>query len=227
MIKAVLFDLDETLLDRTLSLERFLPHHLERIALEPAQTAGYLKRFHELDAKGYGPKDLMFATLVAEFDLKQTGPELHRNFTHEAAKGSVLYPDALPTLLELRKRGFALGIITNGTVAMQQGKLHACNLEPMVDFSLISEREGIKKPDPRIFNTALERLGLQAKQVLFVGDHPINDIAGAAKVGMHTAWLRQGRKWSLEGIKPTVTLECLNELLALVDGIVLVDGVTL
>jgi putative hydrolase of the HAD superfamily len=215
MIKAVLFDLDETLLDRTRSLERFLPQHVQRIGLEPDQIEGYVTRFHELDAKGYGPKDVMFATLVSEFDLRQTEPELHRNFTHEAAKGSVLYPDAIPTLLELCKRGFALGIITNGTVAMQQGKLQACQLEPLVDFSLISEREGIKKPDPRIFNTALERLGLPAAQVLFVGDHPQNDVGGAANVGMLTAWLRQGREWPLERISPTFTLKALGDLLEL------------
>ena len=118
-----------------------------------------------------------------------------------------------------------MGIITNGTVAMQQGKFQACNLESRVDFALISEREGNKKPDPRIFNTALERLGLDASQVLFVGDHPINDIVGAAKVGMQTAWLRHGREWEYgydvmhsHGFEPTFTLECLNDVLALVDG---------
>jgi putative hydrolase of the HAD superfamily len=92
------------------------------------------------------------------------------------------------TLTALRERGLRLGIVTNGETEFQLKNIHALGLPELVDTILISEQERIKKPEPDIFLRAAERLGTTPSRCLFVGDHPVNDIDGAKRVGMRTAW---------------------------------------
>ena len=58
---------------------------------------------------------------------------------------------------------------------------------------LISEKEGIKKPDPRIFKKALEQLNVSANESLFVGDHPVNDVKASQDVGMLAVWKKDSQ----------------------------------
>ena len=53
----------------------------------------------------------------------------------------------------------------------------------------------MKKPDPRIFQLALDHFGLEPEQCLYIGDHPLNDIQGAAKAGMNTIWMKVNQPW--------------------------------
>ena len=86
--------------------------------------------------------------------------------------------------------GLKLGLITNGSVRMQSRKLQCLALAPMFDTILISDAEGIGKPDPRIFHRALERLNTSPARSVVVGDHPEVDVAGARAAGMQTIWRR-------------------------------------
>lgn len=74
----------------------------------------------------------------------------------------------------------------------------------------------MKKPDPRIFEMALKKLGLNPEECIYVGDHPINDIQGASKVGMETIWIKVNQPWieSIEA-KPLYQISTLSELLGL------------
>ena len=105
----------------------------------------------------------------------------------------MLFADAARTLAALRASGLELGLITNGSVRMQSRKLECLALSPMFDTILISDAEGISKPDPRIFSRALERLNATAAQSVFVGDHPDVDVAGARAAGMRAIWRRDRR----------------------------------
>ncbi|MNO85275.1 Pyrimidine 5'-nucleotidase YjjG [compost metagenome] len=85
------------------------------------------------------------------------------------------------------------------------------------DEITVSGDLGIKKPDERIYRIALERLGVAAEDTVIVGDHPVNDIWGAARVGIRGVWLQRNHKWSddLQGGKPWKEINELNELLSL------------
>ena len=98
--------------------------------------------------------------------------------------------DSLNTLEALREGGKKLGIITNGPTAWQSRKIECMGIAPLFDTILISETEGIQKPDPRIFARALERWGIPADEAMFVGDHPTIDIAGAKGAGLIPVWKR-------------------------------------
>jgi putative hydrolase of the HAD superfamily len=102
----------------------------------------------------------------------------------------VLFPDAAETLSCLRTPGLKLGVITNGSIRMQRRKRQCLALAPMFDTILISDAEGISKPDPRIFHRALERLDISPTRSVFVGDHPEVDVAGARAAGLKAIWRR-------------------------------------
>ena len=86
-----------------------------------------------------------------------------------------------------------LGLITSGSVRMQSRKLECLALRPMFDTILISEGEGIHKPDRQIFCRALERFSADPRRAVFVGDHPEVDVAGARAAGMQAVWRRDPR----------------------------------
>jgi putative hydrolase of the HAD superfamily len=119
----------------------------------------------------------------------------------------VLFSDADWTLASLRGAGLKLGLITNGSVHMQSRKLKSLALAPMFDTILISDAEGVSKPDPQIFHRALERLGAKPGHSVFVGDNPDVDVAGARAAGMRAVWRRA------PGVSPAVTADAVIEQL--------------
>ena len=94
------------------------------------------------------------------------------------------------TMETLRANGKKLGLITNGPVEWQRRKLHALGMTDWFDAVLISEAEGIQKPDARIFLRGVERCGVAASEAMFVGDHPQTDVAGARDAGLVPVWKR-------------------------------------
>lgn len=69
----------------------------------------------------------------------------------------------------------------------------------------------MKKPDARIFQIALEAIGVVAADAIFVGDHPELDIVGPAKVGMRTVWLENGRPWPKDKAEPDYRIAAFSE----------------
>lgn len=105
----------------------------------------------------------------------------------------------------MREQGLRLAVITNGWSAFQRRTIDAIGIADAVDLILISEAEGLRKPDPRLFLRAAKQLGVSPSDRLYVGDNPDADILGAYATGMRAAWLRRGFDWPLG--KPTVGIE--------------------
>jgi len=129
-----------------------------------------------------------------------------------------LFDDALPTLGRLRERGYRLGLISNtpwGTPDyLWQSQLRRFGLPACLDVSVFSSAVGFRKPDPRLFREALERLGVPAARALFVGDDPRADVGGAQAAGLHAALLlRPGRTLLRSAPPPHLCIATLAELL--------------
>jgi len=197
-VDAVVFDLDGTLLDRRRSFERFVRDQWERFAdrLQTAEQDQYVQTLIELDCDGYAPRKALFTGLTARFGIPSGVAEtLLDDYRAGFPNACVLFPDAARTLSVLRTSGLKLGLITNGSLRMQSRKLQCLALAPMFDTILISDAEGIAKPDPQIFHRALERLNVSPARSVFVGDHPELDVAGARAAGMQAIW-RRDPSWS-------------------------------
>ena len=99
------------------------------------------------------------------------------------------FPGALETLVELRRRGVALALVTNGEAPSQRGKIEQVGLVPYFDVVVVEGEFGIGKPDPAVFRHALAAVGRQPHQAWMVGDDLAKDIAGGIGAGMHTVWV--------------------------------------
>ncbi len=91
-------------------------------------------------------------------------------------------------LTRLEEQGLKLGLITNGLGEFQTRSIEALAISEYFDVILISEIEGIKKPQSEIFLKALKQLQVKPQEAVFIGDHPIHDIQGSRKVGMKGIW---------------------------------------
>ncbi|MEF7556355.1 HAD family hydrolase [Bacillus thuringiensis] len=193
MIRAVLFDLDGTLLDRHQSLDGFIHDQYNRFSLHftNIEEADYCSRFLELDNNGYTWKDKVYATLLSEYNITTLTPEqlLHdyiTNFQHHC----IPFQNMHELLQRLTQQNIKIGIITNGFTDFQMNNLRALNIHTYTNTILVSEAEGIKKPHPEIFERALKKLDVKAEECLYVGDHPENDVLGSERVGILGLWKR-------------------------------------
>lgn len=191
-IQAVLFDLDGTLLDRDTSLLHFVKDQYRRYPeLQTVEQDLFVQRFVELDNHGYLWKDKVYQQLIQEFSIPNLGWSLLLDdYLYNFQQHCTGYPNLLTMLTELKNNGLKIALISNGYGQFQYDNFKALNIEPLFDEVLISEWEGLRKPDPAIFHRALTRLGVAAENAVFVGDHPDNDIRASREAGMKAVWKR-------------------------------------
>lgn len=191
MIKAVIFDLDGTLLNRDASVETFIESQYERLknCLGHISKELYISRFIELDCRGYVWKNKVYQQLITEFNIKGiTWEQLLHDYLAEFKKHCIPFPNLNSILEALKKQSILIGIITNGMGQFQMDNITALGIEKYFKTIVISEWEGVKKPNPEIFEKALKQLNVLANESVYVGDHPENDVIAAGKVGMKTIW---------------------------------------
>jgi len=201
MIKAVIFDLDGTLLDRSRSLRAFINEQHNRLFeyLQPIPRDQFAKRFIELDAKGYVWKDRVYQQLIGEFEIKRIDwGTLLDDYVANFQTHCIPFPNLLSMLEDLTRKSIRLGMITNGRGQFQLDNIAALGIEDYFEEILISEWEGTAKPDPVIFQKALSRLGVSPDEAVYIGDHPKNDIQAAQAIGMKAIWKRDPY-WSCLG----------------------------
>jgi len=81
-----------------------------------------------------------------------------------------------------------LGIITNGFAKFQMNNIRGLKIDSYFDEILISELEGVRKPEIEIFTRAVNRLGIEPHEAIYVGDHPVNDVEASIRAGMIGVW---------------------------------------
>jgi putative hydrolase of the HAD superfamily len=213
-IQAVIFDLDNTIIDRTSSFQSFAASMLEHYFNHEADHSQMLNLVMELDQDGYKDKRELFDELLVSLPWlnKPKQAELMRYYHEHYAKNAVLMENARAVIGYIRDK-YKTAVITNGRNAIQYGKLDHLELRAAFDFIIVSEEAGYKKPDLRIFEAACTGLKLYPHQCLYVGDHPVNDIEGAWRAGMSTIWVKVNQPWREElEAKPLHTINRFDEL---------------
>jgi putative hydrolase of the HAD superfamily len=189
MIKGFIFDLDGTLLDRDSSLKSFIVDQYERIsALQIMDKDVFVYKFIELDKRGYVWKDKVYQQIIQEFNLSLAWEELLADYINGFQRHCIGFPNLLETLQYLKKNHMKLGMITNGFGEFQTNNIKALGIADIFDTILVSEIEGLRKPDPEIFKRALHKLGLKPEEGVYVGDHPVNDVLASRRIGMKGIW---------------------------------------
>jgi putative hydrolase of the HAD superfamily len=104
-------------------------------------------------------------------------------------------------------------LITNGPSAIQRAKIERFELANYFDALIVSGEVGVAKPDPAIFALALARLGVEAREALFVGDSPEYDMRGAEAAGIAFVWMNAYGEELPEGFRqPLAVIERLGEV---------------
>lgn len=222
-IDAVAFDLDHTLYDRnatwralTEAVKReLLPKSKEIFTQElchALQKADRISTYAETSWRGMLDElkrdgILPCETPYAEFDA----------FIRHYFPGAIVpYSDTGKVLRWCREKGLGPSLITNGHAGLQEQKLEAMGLTDAFQVCIICNLDDGSpcKPQPAPFLTLAETLALPPERIIYVGDNPVNDIAGAAGCGMQTAWLNVMNNWRPGVPAPTYEISTLSELMS-------------
>ncbi len=206
-IKAVLFDLDDTLYSDFDTCDQLGMDAAGRYAAEtigiPAHKAAEAMcsgRMMLRDTSRDEPES-HDRVLFAKLGLESIGinPIPYAEGMHEAYWNAVLdhmviREGVLDLLTRLKAAGVPVGICTNMTAGIQMRKLCRLGLADVCGNLITSEEAGRDKPHPEIFQLALKRLGTKAEETLMVGDNLNHDVRGALSAGLPALWLNWKHK---------------------------------
>jgi len=207
-ISAIAWDLDNTLFDRDAAMARFFRSWLaERLrGVGSRRMEALMKEVMVLDDSGNSDR-LKFCERVIELCRMQVDEmDFMDAIDNTLPPSEALWKQIqqeLPAFVQPEPRVLALmdqlavpmAIVSNGGGSFQRAKAARAGLDPRFPTGRIftSEEVGAKKPDRKMFDAVLKLFEVRPESVLFVGDHPVNDIAGAASTGMQTCWVSHGR----------------------------------
>ena len=219
--KGIIFDLDNTLVDRDKSLTIFSAifhsHYKGRLLPVPSvKVEGIIK---DADQDGYRPKTESFSEMIQELAWKKepTVFELAKFWNKEFPGCAQPVSDLYKVLDEIDRRGIAMGVVTNGPTHSQTGKMRKLRIRKYLKSVVISEAAGVKKPDPKIFYLALQKLQLKPNETLAVGDNPVSDVVGARNAGLKPVWVTGHFSWPKEYEPPDYQISDLKEILTIID----------
>lgn len=203
MMKLVIFDLDDTLVDFASTRRMAYAEMAVLLDREGIDSTAFLDACVQVDR----PLFLQFEQgqltrehyrqrrfsdpfgLIGMAPRPELSQRLNKLFMDCVNDNPLLYPDVQPVLSALRGRGVATAILTNGPSDGQRRKLKATGLGEWVDHVAIGEEIGFSKPSPRAFSTVVDRFQLGGSQTLMVGDSPQLDYDGAIGAGLHALLL--------------------------------------
>lgn len=146
------------------------------------------------------------------FDMHQFTDRELKNDLMNAYLSLKAYPEVPDALSLLKTRGFKLAILSNGTPEMLDAAVKNSKIENLMDAKLSIEEVGIYKPDPKVYQLAVDRLGVQAGEIIFQSSNAW-DAAGASAFGFNVAWInRFGQSPERLPSKPNFEIKTLMEL---------------
>jgi len=227
-VKAVIFDLDETLIDSkkgtleadkkiTQMINEYLKHR--KLNLTKSQMLKEIRSFDDkMNREVKYDRDKWWQIIVNNLGVNMTlSKALIRKLTiaywYAYARSSKPYRDALSTLRYLKKNGLLLGLLTDTDVlkGMKKRRISRLPFRHLFDAIVIAGEDTAKtKPSPEPYELIASKLGVTAGECVFVGDRPFTDIKGAKTAGMKTALVCR-RDWRVNA-KADWTIKSLSEL---------------
>jgi putative hydrolase of the HAD superfamily len=191
MIKAVVFDLDGTLIDRRKAFLSLCEYLIDKYAEDYPYSITkeeLMNAMIDIDANGYGGLRNFMPKLQTFWKLPLTSDEFIQERNNNFGKFTVALP-GMHEVLSMLKTKYKLGMITNGFSFVQREKLEKVGITEYFDDIIVSGEVPYAKPDPEIFLLSCSRLGVKPEETVFVGDYYPNDIAGALAAGIKPIWI--------------------------------------
>ncbi|HFH9837042.1 TPA: HAD family hydrolase [Streptococcus suis] len=199
-MKALIFDLDDTLYDQIQPFKKAISRHLQ--VADELMAPLYLAFRHHADqvfeAAATGKMSLKDSHIyrmkeaLADFDIHVSDAlALTIQIDYDYYQGQLELSPIFPAIFRYcKEKGIAMGIITNGPYRHQLRKIRTLGLLDWFDQDLImiSGQLGVAKPHPSIFQVMEQRLGLPAKEICYLGDSFENDVIGAKACGWQVIW---------------------------------------
>jgi len=197
MIKGVVFDLDNTLLD-FMKMKEFAVKAAIKGMIEAGLKVNEDKSYIEINSiyEEFGWEnqkvfDVFLEKTIGHVDNKflAAGIVAYRR-AREA--NLMAYPNVNKTLLALSKLGIKLGVVSDAPSREAWMRIYYLNLYHYFDVVITYDDSGERKPSPIPFQLALDGMGLRPEETIMIGDWPERDVVGAQQIGMKTAFARYG-----------------------------------
>jgi len=218
MIKAVLFDLDNTLIDfmkmkrqaTDAALDAMIASGVKLNKEEAYSVLSELYDHYGIEHQRIFDEFLIRTQQKVDFKILAAGVVAYRKTRLVHAEA---YPGVMPTLLKLKQKGLKLGIVSDAPILQAWTRLTEMKIQDFFDTVVTFDDTGERKPSAMPFNKALEQLGVKPEEVLHVGDWPERDIAGAKALGIKTAFAKYGAVKPMT-VKADYELEKIEDLLS-------------
>ncbi|HOD89629.1 MAG TPA: TIGR02253 family HAD-type hydrolase [archaeon] len=196
-IKAILFDLDNTLIDFVKMKEQCVKKAAKAMIKNglPLTQKDAEKEIWDIYKKYGWEYQKVFQKLLLnhmsriDYSILAPGIVAYKN---EKQNHFLPYPDVKDTLFFLKSKGYKLGILTDAPKIQAWLRLASMDLHKMFDIVLTSDDVKTKKPDPKAFKLAVKKMGSAPQEIVMIGDDLKRDILGAKKVGLKTVLAKYG-----------------------------------
>lgn len=215
----LLLDADMTIYDFHTAEKEALKSVLEHLKIDDPQAPEIYSRINaqcwaDLE-KGLITQDELrvrrFRELIEYYGIEADLDEVPQLYVEALSHQSQLLPGALQAVKELAQL-VPLAIVTNGIPYVQHGRFDRTEVRPYIKELVISGEEGFFKPDPRLIEAALRRMGTTKERALMVGDSLGSDILGAQRAGVDSCWLNPAGKACTLETEPDYTIKDLIEV---------------
>lgn len=221
MIKAVVFDLDNTLVDfmrmKIRSIEEAIPAMIDAgLDITPDYARKLIDEIYKEQGIEYQQVFDEFLRRVLQkvnYKILSAGIVAYRR----AREASLIpYPHVYSTLNQLLKLGIKMGVLSDAPSKEAWLRLAYLNFHHIFDEVVTFDETGVRKPNPIPFEMILKKLNVNANEALMVGDWAERDVVGAAKVGMKTAFARYGDTFNTEHHNADYDLNDIRELVDII-----------
>ncbi len=199
MIKAVVFDLDHTLFDRYATLRAIVKPLRKILPIDPSlpdSEVGDIMINADKTQVYYGWDKVREHIVKTELFTEKIDGHDYSNAVFKCFEDvAVPFPFTLPMLKELKAEGYILGLITNGLPGLQEKKLEMLGLSNIFDRVLVTGQYNCPKPSTKPFEMMAEWLKLDPHKMMYVGDHPLNDVDASRKAGYTPVYVNTVGSW--------------------------------